>query len=493
MALERANLDLPLAASYNTRGVAGFANTVTAAKDQRKINAIYELIQNSVTGQPTLYLTKRPGVTDVGSDYGTTGQVAYLWEVGAGATTNAAANRWVFSTSSNDIRASNTSTTTIIATAAGYAPAFVDKTAISGTDTVVVQLRNSSGTQTAWHSTAIATFTQISDTTFTNLAHQGKIEHRNGWSFVSTRNRIYNSDLNSLSSWSDTGYIDRLATQDIGTGLAKLGPQIISFGTATMEVYQLSSVPSGSPLEAVHGAAQRFGLPSTIVTGMRHYYAELGGRIYWRGSNPSGVFAYDGTKVEKVSSVAVDKILTERQVYNVSPVMIQGQQAVAFCLDLPDAATQRSLLFFPEWNDWFEWSSTVFIPQASPRLSDVFLGVGSNQHKLYALATTADTFQDAGGNYQWLTQFKIPPSGGRRNRMHWCELVGDTAGSTLNIDVQFSDDDYATFNTARAVDMAGTAAPRLTRCGAYSRGRAVKLSYTGSLQPRIERFKARID
>src|SRR3990167_2642614 len=435
------SLGLPLGASYNARGIAGFTNTITNAIDQRKINSIYEPVKNATTGGVTLYLAKRPGVADVGSTFGTTGQVAYLWDIAAGATTTAAANRWVFSTSGDDIRASDTSTTTVIATAAGYAPAFVDKTSISGADTLVVQLRNASGTQTAWHSSAIGTFTQISDGDFTGLAHQGKIEHVNGFAFIATRNRIYNGDINSLTVWNAASYIDRQAMQDIGTG-------------------------------------------------MRHYSTTIAGRLYWRGSNPIGVFAFNGQTVEKVSTVAIDKILAERQHYNISTISFQGQQAVAICLDLPDAATQRSLLFFPAWNDWFEWSSTVFIPQSSQRLEDVCLGVGANQHKLYAMSSAADNWQDAGTSFALTYQFKLPTKGNARNVMAWFGVKGDTARSALSLNVEFSDDDWQTFSTARAIDMTSTR-KTITRCGAYS-DRGVRLSYTGALQVRLESAIARI-
>src|SRR3990167_5049680 len=90
------SLGLPLGASYNARGIAGFTNTITNAIDQRKINSIYEPVKNATTGGVTLYLAKRPGVADVGSTYGTTGQVAYLWDIAAVATTTAAANRKSF-------------------------------------------------------------------------------------------------------------------------------------------------------------------------------------------------------------------------------------------------------------------------------------------------------------------------------------------------------------------------------------------------------------
>jgi hypothetical protein len=490
MQLDQPNIELPLASSYNQRGIAGYTNAVTNAKDQRKVNSIYEPVKNALTGKTTLYLTKRPGVADVGSSYGTSGQVAYVWDIAAGATTNLAANRWVFSTSGNDIRASDTSTTTVIATASGYAPAFVDKTQISGTDTLLVQLRNASGTQTAWHSTTIGTFTQISDSDFTGLAHQGKIEHLDGYALVSTRNRVYNSDLNSLSSWGANSYIARQVTQDIGTGLAKFGSQIISFGTSTMEVFRNAGNPTGSPLEAVPQLAKDIGLPSTIVTGQRHYYTTVENKLYWRG-NPAGVYAYNGETVEKVSNLAIDKILSERQHYFVGRISFQGQRAVAIGLDLPDAATQRALLFFPAWNEWFEFSSTVFIPQTSPRLEDVCLGVGSNQHKLYAVSQSSDNWQDAGTNYPFTHQFVMPKKGNGIERMYMFGVMGDTSASALNLAVEFSDDDFTTFSTARNIDMTGTK-KALYGCGSYRSTRAVRISYTGSLNVRLEQAIARV-
>lgn len=484
------NVVLPLAASYNTRGIAGFTNAVTNALDQRKVNAVYELYKNPLTGKDTLYVVKRPGVADVGSTYGTTGQVGYLWEVAAGAATNAAANRWVFSTSSNDVRASDASTTTVIVTAAGYAPAFVDKTAISGTDTVVIQLRNASGTQDVYYSSAIGTFTQISTSNFTNLAHQGKIEHLNGYAHVSTRNRIYSSDINTLATWPAINFLDRQAKQDIGTGLAKLGRQIVSFGTATMEIYDHVGGATGSPL-AYTGAAFDYGLASTVVTGQRHYTAVVDGKLYWVGSNPSGVFCFNGQTVEKVSSLAVDKILAERQYYFVSNLGWQGQRVVSIGLDTPDASTQRALWFMPRWNDWFEFSSTVWIPQASPRLQSVCLGVGSNQHKLYAISESSDNWQDAGGNFTRTLQFQLPTNGNARNFMRWCGLKGTVERSACTETVTVSDDDGQNWVSLGTIDRTADK-QHIYRCGSYRR-RQMRFANSSNHEGRLEMFLARVD
>lgn len=485
-------MTVPLALSYNTRGIAGFTTAITNSLDQRKLNGMYEPVHNAVADKITLYHVKRPGVADSGSTYGTTGQVAYLWDIAAGATTNAAANRWVASTDGNDIRVSDISTTTVVVTAAGYAPAYLDKTIIQGTDTSILQVRHTDGTQRVFYGTAIGSWTEISDSDFTTLAHQGKMEFLNGRGHILARNnRIYSSDLDTLADWSASTFITKQVTQDIGTGLAKLGDKIIAFGTSTMEVFRDVGNATGSPLEALPTLAADYGLESTVVTGQRHYTAELDGRLYWVGNHPKGVYAFNGQRVEKVSSLAVDKILTERQYYHVGITAFQGQHAISILLDLPSASTQRALLFFPQWNDWFEWHSTVFIPQACSRVGDVFLGVGSNQHKLYTMSTTSDNWQDAGTNYTWQVQFRLPQDGNFIKRMAMAGVIGDKATSTQNITIEFSDDDGQTWSTARNIDLASLK-KCIYHCGGFSQ-RMVRLTYTGSAGLRLESFITRIE
>ena len=139
MQFSEPNLVLNLGSSYNERGVGGAVYVAATALDQRKVNSIYEPVKNAATGQVMLYLAKRPG-TQIGGTYGTSGQVAYLVHNGANLYGPGNANYWVFSTSGDDIRASNSAAaTTVVATAAGYTPVFVDKTAISCTDSLVFE------------------------------------------------------------------------------------------------------------------------------------------------------------------------------------------------------------------------------------------------------------------------------------------------------------------------------------------------------------------
>lgn len=486
------NVVIPLALSYNQRNIRGFTEMVTNSVDQRKVNFIYEPVSNALSGNTTVYLVTRPGCVDTGSSYGTTGQLAYLHEVAAGASTSAAANRWVFSRSTNDIRASDASTTTVVVTAAGYAPAYVDKGIFGGTEQAILQLRNASGTQRVFYSSAIGVWTEINDADFTGLAHRGKMEFGPGRAHIMAgNNRIYSSDLDSLTSWSASTFLTKQVEQDIGTGLARFGQLYVAFGENTFEIFHDIGNPTGSPLESMPSKMQRFGLESQIVTDRRHYYAVLGKQLYWVGT-PTGVYVYDGERVEKVSTPAIDKVLAQTGYYHVGKVTFQGQEAICVAITDVDDTTQRGLLFFPKWNDWFEWRSTKVSFITGQRLENVFLGVGSSQHKLYAISEAADNWLDDGVSQSPSVTFQLPSTGNHVKRMPFCGVIADTARSTQSLNVSWSDDDYVTFSTARAIDMTSKT-KMIKRCGSF-RNRVITLAPSSENLPlRLDKFIARVD
>jgi hypothetical protein len=374
---------------------------------------------------------------------------------------------------------------------------------MSGNDTLVIQLRNASGAQRVFFSTAIASFTEITDSDFTGLTIRGKMEFVDGYAFVlASNNRIYNSDLNTLSSWGAASYISKQIEQTSPVCLARFGNQILAFGEENMEVFRNAGNATGSPLQSVPSMFQRIGAPRLETLGTGHYYAMLGNKMYFIGrqgkmARATGVYAYNGSAIDKVSNSAIDKILNSlpydatNGIFSIGAVGFYGQTAIALALDPVTATTQRWLMFFPEWKDWFEWNSTVFSPVGT---GTQLLGLGANQHKLYQLyntTTPADNFQDDGNNYQWAHQFKLPGSGNQRKHMPMFSLKGDTARSALNIGVEFSDDDYQSWSAVRNIDMTG-AMKFITRCGGFN-DRAVRLSYTGALEVRLESVMARIN
>lgn len=492
--MKKPNITFPLAATYNVRGQDGFTNTFTNSLDQRKINTKYSVGFNKLTFKQTIYLSKRPGVILQNASFGTTGQVAYLASMPAGAT-SLASSPWVYSVSGNDVRASSSAATTVIVTAAGYLPAFVDITAVSGVDNVVLQTRTAAGLQRVFYGTAIATWTEITDSDFTGLTVRGKMEFIDGYALAfDSMSRIYNSDINSLASWPAGSFITKQIRQDVPVSLARFGQQILAFGEKTVEVFNNTGTgSSGSPLTTVKELAARVGMDNILqVAGVTNCYATLGKFMYFIGRdgenfNARGLIAYNGSSYERVSTPFIESILNSAYWYSVNAVSVSGQDAIAIALDPTTASTQRWLMFFPKYNDWFEWNSTVFTPVGN---GTFFLGVGANQHKVYyfPLPGVTEQWQDDTTNFTSTHQFQWPKDDNQYATMSMFSVVGDTARSASSLGVQFSDDDGVTWSTVRNIDMTSSE-KKLTKCGAFKQ-RQVRLTHTANLDVRMRDISA---
>ena len=490
MKIDEPNVVIPLAASYNTRGIDAYTNAVTNTLDQRKVNSMYLPYTNPATGKMTLYHVKRPGFQIFNETDGTSGQVAHLQH-----TVGSVGGAWVFSTSGNDIRASSSSTTQVIVTAAGYKPAYVESTTISGAAYVVLQLRNASFAQRIFYAAEsdITTWTEITDADFTALTVLGKMEHLDGYAnIMDSRNRIYSFDVNSLSSLGASNFITKTIAYDEPRGLAKLGNQLIAFNRDTFEVFVNAGNPAGSPLKRVPELSQRYGLTTTNTVDQRNYTAIINGKIYWLDNKTTSVYAYDGQNVEKVSNESIGRYLEDSGAvhYGLFRMSVGSQFALVISLTTTAATTQRWLMFFPELKEWFEWNSTVVCPTTDHLNPAAVLGVGSNQHKRY-FSTITDSWQDDGTNYDRVIQFALPDEGNERKFMRWAGLRQDIERSACNESVQFSDDDGQTWSTAVNIDCT-SAKPHIYRLGSY-RKRLVRLTNSSNHQRRIEKFLASVD
>lgn len=484
-----------MVASYNERNVDGFAATLTSGLDQRKINSIYQTVQNPLTGKATLYLAKRPGIANSAQTSGSSGQTGYLIYCAPNATFV-----YIFNVSGNDVRVESTT----IVTSAGAKPVYIDDTNISGQNYAVLQI----STGRAFYASVgalgiLGAFTEITDADFTALAGTmvGKAEHMDGFMFVldSTNSvgRIFNSDLNSLANWTATNYITKQIQQDMPVGLAKFRNQILAFGNSSFEVFYNAGYATGSPLEAQKQLAGKIGLRA-MASGGTHYYTVLDNALYFLGRHGqrsnfgaayvSGLYAWDGSSMHKVSTESVDKILAAQSTYSVNTVLVRGLKAVAIQLDITTASTQRWLMYFPEWNDWFEWNSTVFTPVAH---SGFHMGVGSNQHKFYGF--DGDIWQDDGTDYSRVHQFKMPSTGkgNARNFMRWAGLEQDIERSACSELVEASDDDGQTWTTLGTLDCTSQK-PHFYRGGSY-RHRFIRLTNSSNHARRVENFLARVD
>ena len=508
--IDKPNVVLPLAHSYNERGVQGYTHAVTNGEDQRKVNCFYEPVKNNMTGKGTLTLSKRPGVAEfthtagsVNSFGGATQNVYLVYRTPTDSISFGTNIPSIIFKDGNDIRTSTGggNSWTVYSSTADF-PGYIDMTTVSDNQYAVLQTKNTDDSfgHRAWYSVIGSTWTEITDVDFTNQTHVGKMEHLDGYAFIlNVKNDITNSDLNSLANWTATNFLKKNITVDIPIGLAKFGKQILAFGFNTVEMFYNAGHATGSPLSTLGHLSQRIGLiiPHRTLSGSGHYYCTVGSRMYFIGRSGGGeasasVYTYNGQGFEKVSNNYIDKILSEvatTSYYSMNSLSFHGRDAVAILITNPNSgSTQRWLMFFPEWKEWFEWTSDVFNPIS---MGGYFLSstVGA-KHLLYRF-TSLDNWQDDGTSYQWLTQFRLPSNGGSRNRMIMYGLDADTDTSANSVTVDVSDDDCQSFYNLGSLDL--TRDRKMGFRGGSFRKRHVRLSATDARPKRVYQFLARVD
>lgn len=503
------NLVIPMASTMNERGVAGYTHSVTNSEDQRKLNCMFEVAKNNLTGKGTLTLTKRPGVTVDTNSYGSAADTPMLIcrALAAGHINPASLTNtpWIFFKSGASVKVADTSTTTTIFTdILGYSPLHVGITAISLVPNVVLQSKTISLdlAHRVFYGTAIGTWTEITDADFTSLVHRGKMEHLDGFAFILDRNGlIWNSDTNSLANWTATSFLAKQIKQDYPIGLARLGNQILAFGDYTVEMFYNAGNTTGSPLGRIAHQHEETGIVAPYTSASSSgtdYYCIIGKTLFFvgrraGGGSSVGVFAYSGGEIEKISTGYIDKILAQRVsplsngYFSINSFGLSGKMAIAISLTAPTASTQRWLMFFPEWKEWFEWTSTLFQPVND---GEFFLGLGANANKVYSFPPT-DNWQDNGTSYQWFSQFKLPTKGSPRNVLNMYGVDADTARSANDLTVEISTDDCQSFSTLGTIDLTQDRKV-LFRGGAF-RNAHIRIGNTNAVETRVHSFLARVN
>lgn len=488
--IDQPNLVMPLIATQNERGIAGFTNR---AADQLKVNALHEIGTN-ITGESTVYTINRPGIRKTGFSWANTGSDrAYLMGKAPGAT-GAADSGWIFTKDGNDVDVANLTIGQTIVTASGYVPVYFDVTRISNVETGVVQLRNASSVQRVFFASNIASWTEITDADFTGLSIVGKAVHKWGFMFaLASNDRLANSNINSLSGWTAGNYITKQIRQDVSFGLAEYGELVLAFGAETMEPFRNAGKENGSPLESVASGFHKVGMGvHNFPADASNYYARLGDFMYFVGfaaginASTVGFYAYNGERMEKVSSQFIDKILSEQDVMSVSAVVFSNVSAIAISFHATDSALPEWLMFFPDNKEWFIWTSAVFHPINN---GFFFLPVTTRPRDALVFDATDSDWFDDGETVTFRHQFKMPSNGNQRKTMGFCSVVGDTTASAHALNVSFSEDG-TTYGTARSIDMSSKE-KMLRRCGTY-RQRYVKLTSAVNQGLRLEKFIARV-
>jgi len=496
----------PIAGPYNGRpnstgsltmssGIVGYAIVGVAVvglgvgvstKDRRFVNCWTETISDSVTNTKTVYLVKRPGfASNTTPQAGSVGNAILVW-TGQGAGTKVisafgATNSSIYDGTTQLV--TNAADTTKIT---GKAKA-ITETAISNTATLAI----TSSDNTAWYYQDAGTVTKITDADFpgnNSLTLAGTFAHLDGYAFImDTNGNIWNSDLNSLTSWTAINVIAANSYPDKGVGLIRKGDKIMAFGAESIQFFYNAGNAVGSPLSRIESMTIKIGCANADAI------TRLGNSVYWTGSSPEGGISVYGMDdgVSKISSAEVDRVLILAGAANISmsAIKIYGRSFV-----IVDAATVTFVYCVEEklWHQWSSgfhyWSRTSGVSAGNEQVN-YSISTDSTSGKVFIVNPGAFVFQDNGVAYTATAQSARMGSGQNRVYYQEVELICDTQDDASEITIAAYDDDYVTATVIGTVDMAD-ARPRLTRCGSAYR-RAWLLSHSANTGFRIEALAGR--
>lgn len=229
---------------------------------------------------------------------------------------------------------------------------------------------------------ATGTWTEITDADFTGLTKVTNIIGLDGYLFVGTsNNRIYNSDLNTGTSWTATSFLTASDTPGNLIWLGRIRNYLIAFKQFSLEFFEDTGNPTpGSPLTSQKPLRKSIGLASKSSV---QYVSD--GIIFIGQTDRSyvGVYKlhYTDLSLTKISDYFVDSLMnlcntySTNTTYSVDSLLDStgsvGESRIVtykgkefYLLDVTGMAgsTKRTYVFDNElgvWTTWNTWFKTA--------------------------------------------------------------------------------------------------------------------------------------
>lgn len=444
----------------------------STGKDGIYYNVLPESIKNEVTDQKKVWLSKRGGftaeLTVVGG--GGEGRALFYWTA-TGKIYTIIGNKLY--SNSTSIKTLNTSTGTCWITEYLSSSGTQDLIVGDGVDLYVV---NTSDTVTKITDVDLPT-TQITPVFFDSYV------------FIIKANTpsIYNSEVDAPTAWNPTNFLSAEQYPDNLVALTRQINYVVGFGPKSVEFFYDAANASGSPLARNESVSLKVGIAA------RDSLAQLDRRIFWIAQTDTGepsAWMFEGLTATEISNEFVRRILTNE---GSSLVSAHGWACShkGHTLYVVNLST-RTLVYDCAEKVWVDWSSNnasshTVLPFnfASEGASNKILVLHNTDGKVYRLNHDVHT-DDAGNILVTLITDRIDFNSNKYKEQLGLTLICDQQSSGT-VAVDWSDDDYQTWKTARTLDL--TAGRAYTKAGGVFRRRAYRFQHTANAPFRAETFE----
>lgn len=326
---------------------------------------------------------------------------------------------------------------------------------------------------------------QIIDADYPQSTAVGRFAYMDGYAFIMTSTgRIYNSDLNSITSWNASNYLTANAFPDGGVGLLRYKDRIVAFGKISTEFFTNAGNASGSVLLGSSGANIKIGAVSAkAITGVDDTVAWIG--LSQQGG--VGVYMLDGFSPVKISTDDVEAFLNSVGAVSGASLRasyIAGRRYLFLALGQV-SSTVPAFVYDLEGKQWMQWHSGNVTNAFQVVVYDPFEGntrVAAGVDYIYRIVYGASTvFTDNASAISAVIQLgPWDAKTGNRKTVNYYELQCDqqTSGTPTAL-LEASDNDGQTWATIGTFDLLQKN-PRLYRGGSFTRGRMHRVTAGGT-------------
>ena len=463
-------VSFPFAKELGSRG----SNT---SKDDDFVNLYYDVTVNKLTGEQSVYLTKRDGSTQYIAATGS-GEIRgmYHWENQSKLYVAIEDDIYIYSTTTGSL------STTLSA-------AFMTSSGKVGFteflyDTGITKVVATDGTTLITIDSGDVKATSVS----ANLpAHDPNPVYIDGYLLVLKNSTadFYNSDLNNPLLWTPGNFLTAEMIPDLGIRLGRLANYLLVFGRKSIEYFYDAGIADGSPFQRNDAYVKYIG----YLGG----YSELAGRVYFVGSNSDSqpdVFMLENSSVKPVGNQAIRTHLASLTSFSSMFGCIVSISGNDFYVINTGSSCYSLNLSSGLWARWAFGNSSNFAinyainVETNSEYKTLFTKVGDRV--VYKFSPSL--YQDNGTNFTWTLVTDTEDFGTYNQKvMNRLILITDKPTSSATVNVSWTDDDYQNYNTPISLDLYQSL-PCLYRLGRFRR-RALKLTGAFNHPFRLKRIE----
>lgn len=331
--------------------------------------------------------------------------------------------------------------------------------------------------------------TQIVDADYTAWTKKSNIVALDGYLFQADTDSgyIYNSDLNTPTSWTATGRILAASYPGIIVRLMRVRNFLVAFKTSSLEFYQNDGNPTpGSPLSAVPQLTQKYGCSSP------HLITEVSDGIIFAGFDPAGVVGiyklnFSSLTIESIGNSWMAQSL-EFQAALGGPFHLTDARPTTYWRTLVIPIRDKELITFPlpigggtatfvydnklkSWGMWAAWNpvtatengfpSYCILRRASGPSAQEILVANISDYKFSRLSSSfGGDFTTHSIDYKWVSSYFDFGTGRRKYMGSLSVVVGNRISAATNPSIYmfYRDGDTSVTSGTRTVTWSTTSA-----------------------------------